>query len=857
MEIRISVRNLVEFVLRGGDIDNRRHVAADVAMQEGGRVHRILQRQMEERPDFDYHSEVALRHEYTTSDYTIIIDGRMDGLLIPFDKEESRPAAADADSPDNPQLITVDEIKGTYRDISKMRAPVLVHQAQAMCYAYIYAAQNQLPAISVRMIYVNFITEALRLFPQTYSFAELSAWFENLIREYRKWADHEYAWRKVRSQSIKELSFPFPYRDGQEELMACAYQSIKDRRKLFIQAPTGTGKTISTLYPAIKAAGEGLVEKIFYLTAKTITRTVADETFQLLRGQGLRFKTVILTARDKICFIGEADCNPAACPYAEGHFDRVNDAMYALLTESDYYDRDSISAYARRFRVCPFELGLDLSLHADAVIGDYNYLFDPRAYLRRYFAEGSRRDFCFLIDEAHNLVERGRDMYSASLRKADILALAKKVRSHAPDIAKELMHLNRVMLALKRETGEFMEKPYLEPLNDALGRLLPVIEKNLEDHASHPWNPALKKDVLYYYFELLHFRGIYEKMDVNYKSYAQTPDTGGFFVKLFCLNPADNLRECMSRGRVAMLFSATLLPMEYYKQLLGAVPGDNEIYARSVFRPDKRGLFIAADVTSKYERRGEGEYMNIARHIREITNSRHGNYLAFFPSHQFMAEVYGRFCEHFHVAGEATLILQDRHMDEAGREAFLRCFSESGANGPWTDPVSEITAAPARTLTDTVNGGLAWPSHSLTDRVNEATNTATAGKDRSLIGFCVLGGIFSEGIDLKHEQLIGAIIVGTGLPQICPEREILRRHFDGQGEDGFDFAYKLPGVGKVFQAAGRVIRSQEDIGIVALLDERFIQAGYRRLFPHEWGHVETVTLDNVARRIERFWDGWL
>ena len=828
MEIRISVRNLVEFVLRGGDIDNRRHVAADVAMQEGGRIHRILQRRMEEQPEFDYRSEVALRHEYAVGDYTIIIDGRMDGLLIPLDKTGPPPTAAvDADTPDKPWQVTIDEIKGTYRDIAKMTAPVSVHQAQAMCYAYIYAAQNRLPAISVRMIYVNFITEAMRFFHQEYSFTELSAWFENLIHEYRKWADHESTWRKIRSQSIKDMSFPFPYRDGQEELMACAYQSIRDKHKLFIQAPTGTGKTISTLYPAIKATGEGMVEKIFYLTAKTITRTVADETFQLLRGQGLKFKTVILTAKDKICFIDEADCNPVACPYAEGHFDRVNDAMYALLTESDYYDRDNISAYARRFRVCPFELGLDLSRFADAVIGDYNYLFDPRAYLRRYFAEGSRRDFCFLIDEAHNLVERGRDMYSATLRKADILALMKKVRPHAPDIAKELMHLNRAMLTLKRTAGEFMEEPYLEPLNDTLWRLLPVIEKNLEDHASHPWNPALKKDVLYYYFELLHFRGIYEKMDINYKSYAQTPDAGGFFVKLFCLNPADNLRECMSRGRSAMLFSATLLPMGYYKQLLGADLDDHEIYARSVFRPDKRGLFIAADVTSKYDRRGEDEYLNIARHIHEITNSRHGNYLAFFPSHQFMAEVYGRFCEHFHDEGEAALLLQDRHMDEAGREAFLRCFSGEG------------------------------PSYLLTNTVNETAASAAIGRDRSLIGFCVLGDIFSEGIDLKHDQLIGAIIVGTGLPQICPEREILRRHFDEQGEDGFDFAYKLPGVGKVFQAAGRVIRSQEDIGIVALLDERFLQASYKRLFPHEWGDIETVTLDNVARRIERFWDGWL
>ncbi|MCL2050898.1 MAG: ATP-dependent DNA helicase [Lachnospiraceae bacterium] len=824
MEIQISVRNLVEFILRSGDIDNRRFALAETAMQEGGRIHRMIQRRM----GSDYHAEVAVKFKYETGNYTIIIDGRIDGVIIPAsragniripkkmdkdllsgDVEEQKSLAipeteADSESIREEELVTIDEIKGTYREVFRMREPVPVHMAQAMCYAYIYLAQNNLRKIRVRMTYCNMITEELKYFHQEYTDHELKAWFFNLMGEYRKWADYEHEWREKRCQSIKNLSFPFQYRAGQKELITYVYQTIYHRKKLYLEAPTGVGKTISTVFPAVKAMGEGLAEKVFYLTAKTITRTVAEEAFNQLREQGLNFKTVILTAKDKICFMNETECNPVACPYAEGHYDRVNEAIFGLLTESDNFTRERICEYAEIFRVCPFELCLDMSLFSDGIIGDYNYLFDPQASLKRFFADKSSRDFIFLIDEAHNLVERGREMYSALLRKEDFLALKKTVKDYAPNIAKLLSSCNHDLLVLKRETTGYQVEPYLEPFNDSLGRLCAAMEKYLEENENSP----VKKEMLTFYFDALHFRDIKENLNQNYVVYAEVEENGDFFVKLFCVNPSDNLREYMQRGRTSVLFSATLLPIKYYKKLLGADKGDYDVYAKSVFDPGKRGLFIALDVTSKYTRRNDTEYYNIARYIYEITKNRYGNYLLFFPSHLFLREIHKRYLEYFYDEAETECILQEEHMDEEKRERFLFRFSDQPA-------------------------------------------------PRSLLGFCVSGGIFSEGIDLKNDHLIGAIIVGTSLPQVCPEREILKRYFDEQGENGFDYAYKLPGINKVFQAAGRVIRTREDIGIVALLDERFEQSQYRKLFPHEWQNIESVKIDEISSRVEKFWNDWL
>ena len=808
MEIKVSVRNLVEFILRSGDIDNRRAVVADNAMAEGSRIHRMIQRRM----GADYHAEVVLRYAYEEEKCTIIVEGRADGIII--------------DSKDETN-VTVDEIKGTYRDLWKMKEPVGVHLAQAKCYAFIYASQNNLEKIKVRMTYCQMDTEEIRYFEEEYSFAHLNKWFMDVLLQYKKWADFQSEWRELRQTSIKNTEFPFSYREGQRDLVTYVYRTIYHRKKLFIEAPTGVGKTISTIFPSVKAIGEGMGDKIFYLTAKTITRTVADEAFSILREQGLKFKTVILTAKEKICFMDETNCNPEYCPYAKGHFDRINDAMYELLVKEDSFSREKIEEYAIKHQVCPFEMCLDMSLFADAVIGDYNYVFNPHVYLRRFFGEGVQGDYIFLIDEAHNLVDRGREMYSAVLVKEDFLALKKSVKPYAPKMEKQLEKCNKELLALKRECEGYKIVEYIAPFVMALNRLVSTIEQYLEEHEE---SSPVKDEILEFYFQATHFLDIYERMDENYVAYTENESDGSFILKLFCMNPRNNLAECMERARSSILFSATFLPIQYYKNLLGGEAEDYEAYAKSVFDEDKRALFIGSDVTSKYTRRSELEYRNIAAYIHEIVRNRQGNYMVFLPSHAFLNAVYEAYMNYFWDESQTECILQDDYMNEKEREEFLNRFRGNGGNAPDKE---------AFELESVIQIDIEYD------------------EEKTLLGFCVMGGIFSEGIDLKNDSLIGAIIVGTGLPQVCNEREILKDFFQSMGENGFNYAYRYPGMNKVLQAAGRVIRTAEDIGIVALLDERFLESAYQKMFPREWEHFEVLGINQIAKRVEKFWNDWL
>ncbi len=860
-EVRTSVRNLVEFILRHGDIDNRHQRTSEKAMQEGSRIHRMIQRRM----GAEYQAEVSLRYTFPTDRYVLIVEGRADGIIT------------------TPEGVTVDEIKGTYRDVERMKAPEMLHVAQAKCYAYIYSLQNNLSQIRVRMTYCNIESENMRYFYEEYTFEQLEQWFMELLQSYRRWSDYNWKWQEIRQNSIDALLFPFSYRIGQKELVSYVYQTIYHKKKLFLEAPTGVGKTISAIFPAIKAMGKNRGDKLFYLTAKTITRTVADDTLELLRKQGLRFKSVVLTAKEKICFMDQVECNPEKCPYAKGHYDRINEAMYALLTEEDRFSRENIEEYAIKYQVCPFEMCLDMSLFADGIIGDYNYLFDPHVYLKRFFGDGGQGNYLFLIDEAHNLLERGREMYSAVLLKEDFLELKRMIHQRilteleesaqkkqvAGQISMELERLpsvqgeieqtedkeqstnkrrkgkgrgqggfsilvrqgygeklearlekcNKELLLFKKEYGEFAVVNEIDGFVNALMRLHSTMSDYLEEQEDA--TVAVREDILKLYFEVAHFLDIYERLDDNYVKYVELQEDGRFRLKLFCVNPRENLKECMAQGRSSILFSATFLPIQYYKELLGGEAEDYEVYAESIFNREKRALFIADDVTSKYTRRSEEEYDRIARYIHEIVKNRHGNYMVFCPSYSFMQEIQERFSRCY-LQEDQECILQQESMTEADREEFLNRFRG--------------------------NEELA---------LDEVIHMQIEEEDHTLIGFCVLGGVFGEGIDLKKDSLIGAIIVGTGLPQVCRERELLKEHFDNRQENGFDYAYRYPGMNKVLQAAGRVIRTVEDVGIIALLDERFLQLSYRRLFPREWSDFETVTVDSVSKRVERFWDSWL
>lgn len=809
--VKISVRSLVEFILREGDIDNRIAHDAATAMQEGGRLHRKIQRAQ----GGEYRAEVPLSYTYingnlisdTISDAcenpenldltTVTVDGRADGII-------------DIDP------VTIDEIKGTYRKLERMDAPDNVHLAQAKCYAFIYASQNGLEKIGVQMTYVNMDTEEIKRFQYVFMFNELDVWFGELMKEYIRWVDMEQDWFEKRNISIKDTEFPFDYREGQKELVTHVYHTIVHGRKLFLEAPTGVGKTISTIFPTIKAIGEKKAQRMFYLTAKTVTRTVASDTMNILRDKGLRFKSIVLTAKDKICPLEERNCNPEACPYAKGHFDRVNDAMFAILTECEDFDRNTLEEYAERFCVCPFEFSLDVSLFCDAIICDYNYLFDPHVSLKRFFSDGKPADSIFLIDEAHNLVDRGRNMYSAVINKTVTLRIKSLIKGLDPTLTRRLGSVNKELLALKKEldnedisqgyTGRHVIYQDILKLVLSMQRLSDRLQHFLEntDHSK------IREELLDFYFDVSHFLYIYDLLSEGYIIYGYY-ERDEFCVRLFCVDPSQNLVACMDKGVSSVLFSATLLPIRYYKSLLGGKEEDYEVYARSTFDPSKRGLYLAQGVTTKYTERGKEQYERIAGYIHDIVETRSGKYMVFFPSYSFLEnvrELYeNRYC-FFEETEDIRLAIQNERMTDEEKEEFLALFSNDES-------------------LDTQQG--------------------------TLLGFCVLGGVFSEGIDLQGDNLIGAIIVGTGIPMVCEENELIKSYFDARDGEGMKYAYVYPGFNKVLQAAGRVIRTHDDIGIVALLDYRFDYASYRELYPREWSNIKRVNRDSIRRELMDFW----
>ena len=778
--VRISVRNLVEFILRSGDIDNRAGGAEKEAMQQGGRIHRKIQKSM----GSDYHAEVVLKYEIPCQEFILSLEGRADGII------------------ETPTGVVIDEIKGVFKELEKITEPVPVHQAQAMCYAYIWASQKKLDEIGVQMTYCNLDTEDIKRFQSVYTYQELERWFLELIGKYEKWARYQIRWRKTRNTSIKDVEFPFSYRDGQKDLVTSVYRTILRKKKLFIQAPTGVGKTMATVFPAVKAVGEELGEKIFYLTAKTITRTVAWQAFETLREQALRMKVIVLTAKEKICLCEETNCNPEACPYAKGHYDRVNDAVYELMTMTDAISREMIEMQARKWMVCPFELSLDVSLWVDAVICDYNYVFDPNAHLRRFFGEGTKGEYLFLIDEAHNLVERGREMYSAQIYKEDFLKVKRLVRYEDGKLTGRLEECNKQLLALKRECDGCQVHNSVSHVYLKLLSLMTEMERYLEECR----NEEIRKEVLDLYFQVRMFVYVYERLDENYLIYSELEEDGRFKLRLFCVNPANCLQEYLDRGNSTIYFSATLLPIHYYKKLLSTSGDDYAIYAESPFDTGKRKLLLGTDVSTKYTRRGEEMYRRYAQYLIRIAQIKVGNYIAFFPSYRFMEEVYDAFADMQDEGQEIDAVMQSQYMSEEAREIFLENFEEV--------------------------------------------------REHSLMGFCVMGGIFSEGIDLAEDKLIGAVIVGTGLPQVCRERELLKNYFDGQGLRGFDYAYLYPGMNKVLQSAGRVIRTDEDRGVILLLDERFRDTRYQETFPREWKEYSLCTVETIEAAAEDFWKQW-
>ena len=746
-------------------------------MLKGSRLHRKIQKQMGSH----YQPEVSLKKDTEYADLILRVEGRADGVFSQDDR------------------FCIDEIKGVYKNLELMEEPVLVHRAQALCYAWIYLDEHELEEIDVQMTYAHLDTEVIKRFRETLTRAELKQWYEELTDSYHKWLAYQIEWRKKRNESMENLEFPFAYRKGQREMVSGIYHAISKKEQIFIQAPTGVGKTMSAVFPAVRAIGQGMAETVFYLTARTITRTVAQDAFEILRDRGLLFKVITITAKEKLCFCDKPECDPEKCPYAKGHYDRINDAVYELWTTEQSFDRETLLRHAQKWQVCPFEMSLDLAIWMDGVICDYNYVFDPNVCLKRFFGENVSGNYLFLIDEAHNLVDRGREMYSASICLNDVIETRKFVKPYSQKLWKKLGKVKKQMEELRQNCGEWKVQENAGVLPISLLSVQGELDQLLEESPAQ----EVVDGILDFYFEVRDFLNISELVDDNYVVYTAFDENGRFCMKLFCVNPAENLQKCLDKGNSTVFFSATLLPLQYYRKMLSTRSENFGMYVESPFEQKKRCLMICRDVSSKYTRRGYEEYRKIAEYIARMSWQKKGNYMVFFPSYRLMEDVYQVYQDEFSVSW-VRCISQHASMTELEREEFLEEFTEE--------------------------------------------------TEETLVGFCVMGGIFSEGIDLIGDRLIGAAVVGTGLPQVNCEREILKGYYDEKGEQGFDYAYRYPGMNKVLQAAGRVIRTKEDTGAILLMDERFLNRDYRNLFPREWNDACTCTLGNVEKHLQAFWD---
>lgn len=774
-KIKISVRSLVELIMKKGSIDNR--FVGNIKAIEGIRGHQKVQKSYGD----EYTCEVSIKHTFYFDEIEIEVEGRMDGLLIENNK------------------TIIDEIKTTTKDlllIDENTNPL--HWAQVKCYGYMYCIHNDLDNIDLQVTYYNIENKSTRILRKKFKICELEEFFFTLINEYKSWASMEKKWMEIRNESIKNLKFPFEeYRQGQREFAVRVYKSIVDSKKCFAMAPTGTGKTVSTLFPAIKAMGEEKTSKIFYLTAKNITREVANDTISLMKKQKLNLRSITITAKEKICKMSEVNCNPDYCPYAKGYFDKINNALKEILNKYDDFSRKNIDEMSEVYKLCPFELCLDLTMFSDIIICDYNYIFDPRVYLKRYF-DVKKTDFTFLVDEAHNLLDRSRNMYSAEINQGTFIKMKKIIGKKDKRLLNLIKEIEIYFLE-KSKVLDVMKEKYLveNELPKVLLELFNALIKFMDEYLSR--SNEENSDLLDLYFEVNKFISISNFYDNNYKT-IYSDELLGINIKLFCANPSDLIVEKINKSKSTTIFSATLTPLNYYKEIYGSEGEDFIINLKSPFDVKNRLLMIGDNISTTYDKRKDTAE-DIVEYIKACVECKNGNYMVFFPSYKYMELVYEKIRDKY---SDLNIIIQENNMSEEEKEEFLALFN------------------------------------------NDDKET--------YVGFCVLGSHFSEGIDLTEDKLIGVIVVGVGMPQINIERDIIKEQLN-ENNKGFDYAYVYPGMIKVLQAVGRCIRTSKDRGVILLLDNRYSTYRYKSIFPQEWNpYVRIKKPNDIKHLCEKFWD---
>jgi DNA excision repair protein ERCC-2 len=763
--VKISVRSLVEYVYRSGSILSA--FRTSTALTEGTKAHQKIQKTYTEQDQKEVYLSAEI--EYDGLQYTI--DGRCDGLLT------------------NGSLITIDEIKSTVADLQFItEESYKVHWAQAKCYAYMYAREQRIDQIEVQLTYVQVITEEQKKYQVTLSLKELEQFMLEMVEGYAPYARLRLNHQQLRDQSIKDLSFPFDaYREGQRTLAGAVYKTISEGKGLFAKAPTGIGKTISTTFPSIKAISEGLLQRIYYLTAKTINRAAAEDAFLLMHSKGLHLKVVTITAKDKVCYQTGSECSKEYCAFSDGHYDRLNEAMLDMLSQESLMNRTVIERYATQYRVCPFEFSLDAAYAADAVICDYNYIFDPRISLKRQYEE-QKKQTVLLVDEAHNLVDRAREMFSASLNKSDFLLLQREWKGARLGISAAAKAVNDYFILLRKQNKEHKHQMWREQPGELISILETFIshaEKELTASGnSSGISTLLLLDTYFAAQGYIRISKLYDKRFVAYAEFLKNEVT----LKLYCLDPSYLLQQTSKGYRARIYFSATLSPLPYYLDMLGGGLEDQTLSIPSPFSSEQLKVYIQQVSTRFHDRERSKE--PIVRLLSQLVLQRPGNYLVYFPSYVYMNDIYELFtAEHAAI----STIIQSAQMSEEERESFIATFQE--------------------------------------------------GTKAAYLGFAVMGGIFAESIDLVGDRLNGVVVVGVGLPQIGLERDILKDYYQADGKNGYDYAYVYPGMNKVLQAGGRLIRSETDSGSLVLVDDRYLQTQYQRLLPKEWQQFKVIRND--------------
>ncbi|MCQ2814711.1 MAG: ATP-dependent DNA helicase [Bacilli bacterium] len=774
--IVLSVHQLVDFILRNGDIDTR--IFNRSSMMEGTLLHGLYQSKQGD----NYISEYSMKTNVELDGFFITLEGRADGIIKNGEND-----------------YIIDEIKTTIADLEEFKNNNFEwHLGQAKCYAYMFAKEHHLDKIGIRLTYIKQGEKQDKLFENLeFYFAELDQFLHNLLENYLDFYNIVYRNGVIRDETILKLNFPFDkYRKGQRELAKYAFGIAKNGGVLFAEAPTGIGKTISTLYPYIKNLPSDQDSKIFYLTAKNSGRDSAFDTISLLKNNGLILNNIVITAKEKICFCKDKSCNPEECPFAKNYYNKIQSIIRYALLNYNTFDFDTITSLAKENEVCPFELELDLSLFNDIIICDYNYLFDPTSYLKRFFDEDSSHHLV-LVDEAHNLVQRSRDMYSASICELGFLK-AKKSCRHCDN--KDIKKIISKMSKLFKETRENFESgnTIVEDFNVQQYRTFNYFVNKFQE-INKDFSKLITKELLNFYLDVNRFLKMSELISERYLCYLSKTDDDIIF-HISCLDASRFIKKCINKVKATTFFSATLTPTDYFVDSLGGDKQINPILKlASPFPKQNLGILVAPKISIKYKNR-EKTYGEVADYIKTFIRNKVGNYLVYLPSYEYLANIK----QYFENFLDADVCYQTIEMSEQEKIDFLNHFSYS--------------------------------------------------PNKTALGFAIMGGSFSEGIDLVSDRLIGVVIIGIGLSKINFENDQISQYYSDSGYDGYKYAYLYPGMNKVYQAVGRVIRSENDKGMALLIDERYMTKDYQELYRTEWKNYEVVlNINEIDEATKKFY----